>query len=623
MTPSPADAPGAVIHFRPAEATLRLEPGESLLDGARRGAIPLASSCGGSGTCLSCLIRIVDGPAPEPSAADRRLLSAKLLADGWRRACQIWPREGCAVQVPPRSAAAQTVRALAGNDVRLVPDPTVRTWRIRLAGQPDDPASSLDDRLIAAINRHGAARCQAVDADALRAAAAFAGREPVRLLAALRRGELVQVLPADRRALALAVDLGTTSIGAFLLDLRRGRTAPLCQAGITNPQQSLGGDIITRLNRAVHDARQLRQLQRLAIEGINRLATTLCAQAEAAVTDICDVVVAGNTVMAHFLLALPVAGLAHAPFSPLLRGAADLEARDLGLAAAPAASVHLFPAIAGFIGGDHVAALLALETRELQGITLLLDIGTNTEISLLRGEEILSVSCPSGPALEGGEITWGMQAARGAIERVTLREDGEPRLQVIDGAPPEGICGSAVLDIVAELLRAGLINHRGRLQPGPERVRDNDHTREFVLVAEAERDAPAIVFTQGDVRAVQLAKAAIRSGIDMLLQAAGLDEAQLDQVIVAGAFGSYIDLDSAIAIGMLPGLPRERFAQIGDAAGLGTRLAALSHPHRAQAARIAQRARYISMAGSAAFQRQFVSRINFRQPAAAGGGGGR
>ncbi|MCQ3935336.1 MAG: hypothetical protein DPW23_10710 [Gammaproteobacteria bacterium] len=239
-----------------------------------------------------------------------------------------------------------------------------------------------------------------------------------------------------------------------------------------------------------------------------------------------------------------------------------------------------------------------------------IDIGTNTEISLLHAGAILTVSCPSGPALEGGEITWGMQAAAGAIERVALHQD-LLELQTIDGAPAEGICGSGVLDTVAALLGAGIINHRGRLQPGYARVRDSGQVREFVLVAEGERNAPAIVFTQGDVRAVQLAKAAIRSGIDMLLQAAATTEAAIDHVVVAGAFGSYIAIDSAVAIGMLPDLPRDRFHQVGDAAGLGARLATLSHPQRARAAEIARQARHVGMAGSASFQRQFISRINF------------
>jgi uncharacterized 2Fe-2S/4Fe-4S cluster protein (DUF4445 family) len=610
MTTVAADKPAPCITFQPAARSVGLLDGETLLDCARRGAIPLASSCGGSGTCLSCMVRVVAGPVPAPSRADRELFSAKLLAEGWRRACQISPVQGCTVLVPPKSAAAPSVRKLDNGDVRIAPDPTVKSWRLRLDARPEDPACGVDDLLLEALDRAAPARCRSVDADAVRAAAALIGPEPARLIAAVRLGELVQVIPATRRVLALAVDLGTTTLGAFLLDLRKGRTTAVGHAGMTNPQVSLGGDIVTRLNIVVRDPQRLGELQRLAIGAINQLAAELCRQAEAPTTDICDVVIVGNPAMQHILLGLPVDGLARAPFAPALRGCADLQARDLGLAAAPAAGVHVFPGIAGFVGGDHVAALLALEARGLQGTVLLLDIGTNTEISLLHAGRILTVSCPSGPALEGGEITWGMQAAAGAIERVAIR-DGQLELRTIDAAPPEGLCGSGVLDVIAALLGAGLLNHRGRLQPGHARMRDSDRSREFVLASEEERGAPAIVFTQRDVRAVQLAKAAIRSGIDMLLQEAGIAEQAIDHVQVAGAFGSYIAIESAIAIGMLPELPRERFQQIGDAAGLGARLAVLSHPQRARAAQIARAARHVGMAGSAAFQRQFLRRINF------------
>lgn len=610
MTSSPAGEPSRLVTFRPAGRALDILDGESVLDCARRGAVPLSSSCSGNGTCRSCLVHVVGGPVPEPTMADRHLLSQKLLADGWRRACQIWPREGCTVFVPVRSSAVHAVRSLEQGDVRIAPDPTVRTWRIRLDGEAQDPARGFDDRLIAAINHGGVARCRTAHPEAVRAAWALARTGQERLLAAVRLGELVNVLPARHRALALAVDLGTTSIGAFLVDLRKGRTSALYQAGLSNPQVTLGADIVTRLNHAVRDAGCLQDLQRLAIDGINQLTATLCRKADVVATDICDVVIAGNSAMQHFLLGLPVDGLARAPFAPVQREAVDLRARDLRLFAAPAAGVHLFPGVAGFVGGDHVAALLALEAQDLRGTVLLLDIGTNTEISLRHEGRILTVSCPSGPALEGGEITWGMQAAPGAIERVAIR-DGALELGTIDAAEPEGLCGSGVLDVTAALLKAGILNHRGRLQPGHARVRDTDCSREFVLVDEEERSAPGIVFTQSDVRAVQLAKAAIRSGIDMLLQAAEIGEQAIEHVVVAGAFGSYISMESAIAIGMLPDLPIGRFRQIGGAAGLGVRLAALSHPHRARAAEIAREAQHVGMAGSAAFQRQFVRRINF------------
>jgi len=599
-----------LVRFRPTNQSIEPVAGETLLDCAQRAAVPLSSSCGGAGTCLSCMIQLKDCELPEPTDADRRVFSRKSLAAGWRRACQVWPRGGCTVHVPAKSAAVHIVRTLDDGNVRISPDPTVKTWRIAFGEPNHDPSLGDDDRLMAVINRRVAGRCRSIDPHVLRGLPDLAAEGEARLLVAIRHGELVNAIAADRSALALAVDLGTTSIGGYLVDLRRGRTC--AKAGVTNPQGVLGGDVVTRLTAAVRDGRRLEELQRLAISGINRLIYELCRQADAQTGDICDVVVAGNSPMQHFLLGLPVDGLARAPFVSLLRGPADLKARALQIDAGPGAWVHTFPGIAGFVGGDHVAALLALESRGIEGVTLLLDIGTNTEISLLHEGAILTVSCPSGPALEGGEITWGMQAAQGAIESCAIR-GGDWELGVIGRVAAEGICGSGVVDIMAALLMDGAINHRGRLQSAHPRVRDTEEGRELLLVAEEERDAPAIVFTQADVRSVQLAKAAIRSGVDMLLDAAGIGAGELDRVVVAGAFGNFISIESAVAIGMLPELPRSRFEQIGDAAGLGARLAALSHPHRARAALIARDARHIGMAGNREFQKRFMRRINFSE----------
>ncbi len=596
-----------LILFKPSDQSVESIEGETLLDSARRAAVPLSASCGGSGTCLSCMIRFTDGELPDPSDADRRVFSKKSLSNGWRRACQVWPVSGCTVRVPEKSSAVHIVRKLENGEIRIPPDPTVKTWRINLDGPHKDASIGGDDRLVDAINRRVPGRCRSVDPYVMRSLPDIRGEGPVKLLAAVRHGELVNVMPSNRRVLALAIDLGTTSIGGYLVDLRKGKTC--AYEGVTNPQSTLGGDVVTRLNAAVRDAAVLQELQHLAISGINRLVRDLCQQAGADFSDISDVVIAGNSPMQHFLLGLPVGGLARAPFVSVMRGPADLKARDLGIDTAPGAYVHAFPGIAGFVGGDHVAALLAVESRGLKGRTLLLDIGTNTEISLLNEGKIQSVSCPSGPAFEGGEITWGMQAARGAIEGCEIH-GAALQLRVIDGVPAEGICGSGVLDIMAMLKTSGAINHRGRLQCDHPCVRELDEGREFVLVDEEEREAPAIVFTQADIRSVQLAKAAVRTGVDMLLNTAGINERDIDHLVVAGAFGSYISIESAIAIGMLPMLPADRFEQIGDAAGLGARLAAISYPARARAVQIAREAQHIEMAGTQAFQKRFMRRIN-------------
>ena len=259
--------------------------------------------------------------------------------------------------------------------------------------------------------------------------------------------------------------------------------------------------------------------------------------------------------MHHLFLRLPVKQLAVSPFVPAVSRALEVKARELGLDIAPGAYVHLLPNIAGFVGADHVSMLLATDAWQAKEATVALDIGTNTEVSLICKGKIVTTSCASGPAFEGGHIKYGMRAATGAIER--LRIDGDKiQYQTIDGAPPVGICGSGILDALAQLYLANIIDEGGRIIDNRPRVRTYKGQREFVLVSREERKGkPAITITQHDVRELQLAKAAIRTGIQILLEASGCAEDDIKQVIIAGAFGTYIDISSAVAIGMLPSLP--------------------------------------------------------------------
>jgi uncharacterized 2Fe-2S/4Fe-4S cluster protein (DUF4445 family) len=285
----------------------------------------------------------------------------------------------------------------------------------------------------------------------------------------------------------------------------------------------------------------------------------------------------------------------------------------------PGAWVHLFPNIAGFVGGDHTAVLLAIgvedqsETKSKPVIAI--DIGTNTEMSLIhtggpRQGRMLSLSVPSGPALEGGHIKCGMRSAPGAIEAVKIHGD-RVEVETIGGAPAVGICGSGVVDTVAQLYLAGVLDRGGRMVKDHARVRLTNGRAAFTLADESETGGAPVVFTQHDVRAVQLAKGAIRAGISILLAEAGLREDDIGQFIIAGAFGAYIDLESAVAIDMLPAVPLERFAQVGNAAGIGAKLALVSYPHRATAQSIAASSRYLELSGSARFNDVFVKSIGF------------
>jgi uncharacterized 2Fe-2S/4Fe-4S cluster protein (DUF4445 family) len=402
----------------------------------------------------------------------------------------------------------------------------------------------------------------------------------------------------------LAIDLGTTKIAGYLMNLSNGKT--LASRGVMNPQISHGEDIISRINGAVHSPEERAQIQQLAAEAISRLGADLCAEIKAKPEEIVEAVVVGNTAMHHLFLGLPVRQLALAPFIPAVSRALDIKARNLGLDFAAGAYVHLLPNIAGFVGADHTAMLLATGVGQKKGPIVALDIGTNTEVSLVHNGHIVTTSCASGPAFEGGHIKYGMRAAEGAIERLQIRGD-KVRYQTIGEAPPVGICGSGILDALAQLYLSKAADEGGRLNADHPRVRTYQKNREFILVSKEERNGqPAITITQKDVRELQLAKAAIRSGIQALMEASGVTEEEIKQVIIAGAFGTYINIASAIEIGMLPSLPLNRFLQPGNAAGMGAKLALISLKSRSQAQALTSRVRYIELASAPDFEHSFM-----------------
>lgn len=602
----------STVTFEPGGRQVQSLPGETLLDCARRAGIRISSVCGGRGLCKTCVIRIADGPVDAASEADSNYFSREEIDENWRRACQVVAIGDCTVEIPARAQAIASRTQVESEDVWVQPDPVVRAYRITVDPPTlTDPAGD-DERLKRSLNAKWPGvghrldlRVQQLLPGALRA---WDGNVDV----VCRFGEVIGILPPTKAPLlGLAVDIGTTNIGVLLVDLRTGRT--LASQGIENPQSVHGGDVITRLGYARASAEALLEMQQLVVGGINTVARALCAAQGASTDHIADIVVAGNTAMHHFILNLPVKYLAAVPFAPAVSGAVDVRARSLGLEAMAGAFVHALPNIAGFVGGDHTAVLLAISSREERKTVIALDIGTNTEISLLHHGALWSLSCPSGPALEGGHIRYGMRSAPGAIETVSI-EHGEVRLKTIDEQPPVGICGSGVLDICAQLYLAGVTTMTGRMNAAHPRVRFAPRRKEleFLLAPAAESGTGKdITFTQGDVRSVQLATGAIRAGIEMLLAEAGLTAEQLDQVIIAGAFGNYIDVSSAVTIGMLPKLPLDRFAQIGNAAGIGAKLALISHAHRAEAVTAARGSHYLELSGSARFNTAFMHSMSY------------
>ncbi len=389
-----------------------------------------------------------------------------------------------------------------------------------------------------------------------------------------------------RKGYGIAIDLGTSTVTAQLVDLASGLI--LAKEWLPNPQRQYGDDVMTRLTLAEHGSAE--NLRRCITEALNRLISGLARGHE--ISNIC---IASNTVMHHLLLGLPVTQLGRAPYLPYTKQAITVTATDLGLTAAPESDVYLMPLIGGFVGGDHTAALLATGMNYAAGNILLLDIGTNTEVSLAVKGTIRCVSCASGPAFEGAALQHGMFATDGAIESVAIGSHGL-KVGVIGNIRPLGICGSGIIDALYHMRQRGIIDRRGRLRQG-NRVRLGRHGPEFILVSRRDSGTgEEITITQEDIGKVQLGKAAIRTGIEVLMATCGLSHEQIDQVIIAGSFGTYINSKSAVGIGLLPGIPETLITQVGNAAVVGARMAMLIADRHESIQRLASSVRHIELA---------------------------
>jgi len=481
-----------------------------------------------------------------------------------------------------------------GFEIAVTPDSTVRSYNVCLSAPSLSDLQADVERIFQGL-KNQRIYCNNIDIEVLKNISNLLRSRDWKAKVFVRGSEVVAIGPQSNRQLGLAVDLGSTKIAAYLIDLESGAT--LTARGVMNPQFAYGEDIITRLSLVLEKKGGGKLMQKVVIDELNRLLVALGTEVNAKPDEVVEAVIVGNTAMHHLLLKLPVSQLAYAPYIPVVKAALDIKARDLGLDIAPGAYMHILPNIAGFVGADHVAMLLSTKTIwQKEDLALAIDIGTNSEISLISNDEISTLSCASGPAFEGAEIKNGMRATNGAIERLKISNDTVDYL-TIDEAEPVGICGSGILDAIAQLRLAGVVDRSGRMLNNHPRVRDNKGQCEFAIVTEEERNgSPAITITQSDVRAIQLAKGAIRSGIQVLLATQNRSPEEIKRVVIAGAFGSYIDVSSAITIGMLPSLPLNRFEQVGNAAGIGAKLALVSRSKVAEAQQIASEVHYIELA---------------------------
>jgi len=610
-------AVGFEVDFEPLGRRTRVAPGTTLLEAARQAGVGLNAVCGGAGACGTCRVRVVAGKVSPPTEAERDALLpfSREVAGGaavLRLACRTHVLGDVRVDVPPDSITAPQRAQIEGRErpVELDAVPLVRSFDVVLTPASLDDLRADATRLRDALRRQIATPGVTFDHAALCRLPTLLRENGWSVCVIVRDDEVVAVAPIGASPLGLAVDIGTTKVAAYLVDLESDET--LAAAGAMNPQIAYGEDVMSRIAYAMGGETQARKLQEVVIGGLNDLAHELCGQAGRDCAEIIEAVLVGNTCMHHLALGLPVAQLGLAPYVPALADSCDVKARDIGLRLAPGANVHLLPNIAGFVGADHVAMLLATELGKgaVTAPLLGLDIGTNTEVSLVVSGRLLSCSCASGPAFEGAHIHDGMRAAPGAIERVRLVDD-RVEYQTVDDAPPVGICGSGILDAVAELRRVGVLGESGAMRAGSHpRVQETGGGGRFLLVPAGERGAPRdIVITRKDVNEIQLAKAAIRAGIEVLLGEAGLEAEQVKRVVVAGAFGTYLDVGSALALGMFPPLGRERFAQVGNAAGIGAKLALVSRGCRERAEEIARRVEYVELTTHPRFVEAYMAAL--------------
>jgi uncharacterized 2Fe-2S/4Fe-4S cluster protein (DUF4445 family) len=557
------------------------------------------------------------------------------LAQGYRLACEAEVMGEVRVDIPAESLAGPQRLQLEGYTLDVPLDPVVVPVDVEVDAPGLHDLRSDLTRLRAAVGGNPSLSYKEIDAGL-----AVCAQMPEQLRLwnwkvrlAVRERELVAVLPypagGERRApgkctpwdlLGLAVDVGTTKLAAYLIDLTSGLT--LARAGAMNPQIAYGEDVVSRIAYANSHSSGRETLQRCLVGTLNAIIAELCAEARATTDQVVEAVAVGNTAMHHLLCGLPVEQLGTSPYVPVVADAIQVRASEVGLQLAPGAYVYLPPNIAGYVGADHVAMLLsAVDVSLLTGgdgpDVVALDIGTNTEISLFHGGRVLSCSCASGPAFEGAHIRDGMRAAVGAVERVRI-SDGTVQVYTIEGQPAVGICGSGILDAVAEMLSMGILDERGALLPVSERVRLEDGRPAFVLVDRTRTGTGRdLLVTRSDVNEIQLAKSAIRSGVEILLAEARITDEDIDLFIVAGAFGTYLDLESAVRIGMFPDLPRERFRQVGNAAGAGARALLVSRKYRQVARDIAQRIEYVELTTHPDFAEEYVRAISF-SPVAVG-----
>jgi len=604
---------------------LAVDPAGDMLTALQRSSrLTIPAPCGGAGTCGKCVVRVVEGDVPEANTMDKRLLSSARIAAGARLACRLTPTDGMKIEIPNGHGAPLSKATLSVGSLHHDPHWVKRTVTL--------PAPSIDDQTpdLERVLEVSGCTMHRLTVDTLRSLSTVVRRDAYQvtvLCSQDRYGDFLHAVePGDTTGTlrGVAVDIGTTTVAVYLIDLLSGRAIDVHSE--LNRQAELGADVITRISYSTKHG--VDPLRKRIVEQINRMISTVTGRNGIAVSDLYLAAVAGNTTMLHFFLGLDAAAIGVSPFIPAVTRAMTYRAAELGISANLAAVVTTLPCISAYVGADVVAAIVASRMRESSDVSLLVDVGTNGEIVLGNSDWLITCSTAAGPAFEGAQIRFGVGGVDGAVNSFAFTgETGWTSDRItyttINSAEASGICGAGLLDVVATLLKTGVIDETGRLLPDnelpdsvPAEIRERCHLFEgspafLVVPGEQTRDREPIYLTEKDVREIQLAKAAIAAGVDTLADEAGIQVTDIARVYLAGGFGSFMSAGSALTVGLIPLPNGSRTEALGNAAGIGTAMSLTSRTMFECCNSVATAAHHVELSGSSGFREAYVNRMTF------------
>ncbi len=620
------------VTFQPAGRTVTVPAGTSLIDAAEQAALEISQPCGSQGRCGRCVVKVESGSVRRRSTLR---LTAEDLAAGYALACQTVVQGDAVITIPPQEKARRKLATdKTAGKVELpfpyfpVVDQPLQAIHVEM--EPPSMADQTDDwsRLRRALLPKLDCEALAISMPILRRLGGILRQADWRVTAVVETGawdrpecpaRLVNLRPGFSESMlwGVAIDIGTTTVSVYLVDLVSG--AVRAQAADYNGQIARGEDVISRIIYSTKskagnpDANRL-EMQQLVVDTINRLVRAVASEAQIAEVDIDKAVVVGNSTMLHLLLGLDGSTIRLDPYITAVNQPPILTAEQLGLTINPAGTVDCLPGVASYVGADITAGVLSSRMNDATDLTLFLDVGTNGEMVLGTADWLITCACSAGPAFEGAGVLHGMRATRGAIEEVWInKNDLEPSYRVIGDVPPQGMCGSALINLLAELFITGVIDKAGNVNADVEtpRVRMGESGPEYVVVWADETAAGVgdIVLAKSDIDNLLRAKAAIYAGFDVLATAVGVDLADVSEILIGGNFGKYIDVEKAIQIGLLPDADWDKFHFLGNTAVRGAYMALLSRSARSQITAIADMMTYLELSADNTFYDVFTSAL--------------